>query len=108
MSDLSTQLKNTAEAKFEQSVARLNLKETTEQNLFVPFNGGLFKATVESIAFLSTWPDDTLYLKDVYDRPIEVDRQELLVKMRQAYQTAMNTWHQEFAILSKTRRASDV
>lgn len=108
MSDLSTQLKSIAESKFEQSTARLALKETIEERLFVAYNGGLFKTSVELIAFLATWPNELLHLKDAYDRPIEVNRDELLVKMRQAYQAAMNTWHQEFAELSKIRRATDV
>ena len=108
MSDISTKLKNAAEAKFEQTVARKTLEERVEQQLLVAYNGGLFKASTELIAFLSTWPVDQLYLKDEYSRPVEVDRVVLLAKLSQAYSAAMNDWHAEYNELVKIRKVTNV
>lgn len=108
MTDISTKLKAQAEAKFELTVARKTLEERTEQQLLVAYNGGLFRASTELIAFLSTWPVDTLYLKDEYCRPVEVDRVVLLAKLSQAYSAVMNDWHTEYSKLIKIRKVTNV
>ena len=108
LDEFSKQLKAQADAKFELKAARKTLTERIEQMLFVTVNGGLFKVTPELIAFVSCWDTDTLYLKDLYDRPIELDRMEILGKFKQAYQCAMNEWHLEFNKLVKVRKAADV
>jgi len=108
MSDISTKLKAQAEAKFELTVARKTLEERAEQQLLVAYNGGLFRATTELIAFLSTWPVGTLYLKDQYSRPVEVDRVVLLAKLSQAYTAVMNDWHTEYSELVKIRKVANV
>ena len=108
MSDISTKLKEQAEAKFELTVARKTLEERAEQQLLVAFNGGLFRASTELIAFLATWPVDTLHLKDEYCRPIEVDRVVLLAKLSQAYTAVMNDWHVVYGELVKIRKVANV
>lgn len=108
MSDISTKLKAQAEAKFELTVARKTLEERVEQHLLVAYNGGLFRASTELIAFLSTWPVDFLYLKDEYNRPVEIDRVVLLAKLMQAYSAVMNDWHAEYHELVKVRKVADV
>jgi hypothetical protein len=67
-------------------------------------NGGLFKVTPELLAFVKTWPVDELYLEDVYENPIKIDRQTFLVTAQQHYQTVMNTWHQQYEELKTKRR----
>jgi hypothetical protein len=108
MSDISTKLKAQAEAKFELTVARKTLEERVEQQLLVAYNGGLFRASTDLIAFLSTWPVDFLYLKDEYNRPVEIDRVVLLAKLMQAYSAVMNDWHTEYHELVKVRKVADV
>ena len=108
MSDISTKLKAQAEAKFELTVARKTLEERAEQQLLVAYNGGLFRVSTELIAFLSTWPVDILYLKDLYSRPVEVDRAVLLAKLSQAYTAVMNDWHAEYSELVKIRKVDNV
>lgn len=108
MSDISNRLKEVAEAKFELAVARKTLEERAEQQLLVAYNGGLFRASTQLISFLTTWPVDTLYLKDEYVRPVEVDRVVLLAKLSQAYVAAMNDWHIEYQQLIKIRKADNV
>jgi len=56
------------------------------------------------LAFVKTWPVDELYLEDVYQNPIKIDRQIFLVTAQQHYQTVMNEWHQQYEYLKKQRR----
>jgi hypothetical protein len=80
------------------------LREKIQTDLHVTHNGGMFKITPELIVFVKTWPVDELYLEDVYENPISVDRQTFLVTAQQHYQTVMNTWHQEHENLKKIRK----
>ena len=64
----------------------------------------MFKITPELLAFVKTWPVDELYLEDVYENPIMIDRQTFLVTAQQHYQTVMNQWHQEYENLRKIRK----
>jgi hypothetical protein len=80
------------------------LRERIQTDLHVPYNNGLFKITPDLLAFVATWPLDTLYLEDTYQNPIEVDRQIFLVTAQQHYQTVMNTWHQQHAELKTIRK----
>jgi hypothetical protein len=80
------------------------LREKIQTDLHFTHNGGLFKVTPELLAFVKTWPVDELYLEDVYENPIKVDRQVFLVTAQQHYQTVMNTWHQQHEELKTKRR----
>lgn len=86
-----------------QSNKRL-LREKTQTDLHLPYNNGLFKISPELIAFVATWHMDALYLEDVYQNPIEIDRQVFLVIAQQHYQKVMNTWHQQHDELKKIRK----
>ena len=86
-----------------QSNKRL-LREKIQTDLHVPYNNGLFKISPELLAFVATWPLDTLYLEDVYQNPIEIDRQIFLVTAQQHYQKVMNMWHQQHDELKKIRK----
>ena len=80
------------------------LREKIQTDLHMTHNGGLFKITPELLAFIKTWPVDELYLEDVYENPIKIDRQVFLVTAQQHYQTVMNTWHQQYEELKTKRR----
>jgi hypothetical protein len=90
-------------ARFDHATARKVLREKYEAKLIFAHNGGLFKATPELLAFVQTWPIDEMYLADVYQNPIKLDRQVFLVQAQQHYQEQMNAWHNEFEELSKNR-----
>ena len=79
------QLKDLADAEFDRALLRKNLRETAQAALTVPYNGGLFLASVELIAFLGTWHDDNLVLEDLYNNPIVVNREALLDKLKETY-----------------------
>ena len=80
------------------------LREKIQTDLHMTHNGGLFKITPELLAFVKTWSIDELYLEDVYENPIKIDRQVFLVTTQQHYQTVMNEWHQQHEYLKKQRR----
>ena len=80
------------------------LREKIQTDLHMTHNGGLFKITPELIGFVKTWPVDELYLEDVYQNPIGIDRQVFLVTAQQHYQQVMNRWHNEYEQLKKIRK----
>ena len=77
------------------------LKEKYQAKLIFAYNGGMFRATPELLAFVHTWPINELYLQDLYNNPVEVDKQVFLVRLQQHYHEQMNAWHVEFEQLSK-------
>lgn len=80
------------------------LREKIQTDLHMAHSGGLFKVTPELIAFVKTWPIDELYIEDVYQNPIAIDRQVFLVTAQQHYQQVMNRWHNEYEQLKKIRK----
>jgi len=80
------------------------LREKIQTDLHMTHNGGMFKITPELLAFVKTWPVDELYLEDVYENPIQIDRQVFLVTAQQHYQTVMNQWHHDYEELKKIRK----
>jgi hypothetical protein len=100
LENLVTQVKQATDY---QSNKRL-LREKIQTDLHLPYNNGLFKISIELLAFISTWPLDTVYLEDVYQNPIEIDRQVFLVTAQQHYQKVMNAWHQQHEELKQIRK----
>jgi len=80
------------------------LREKIQTDLHMTHNGGMFKITPELLAFVQSWPIEILHLEDVYQNPIEVDRQVFLVTAQQHYYRVMNEWHQQYAELRKIRK----
>ena len=80
------------------------LKEKILTELHLPFNGGLFLITPSLLAFVATWPIDSIFLEDIYENPIEVDKQVFLVQAQQHYHRVMNDWHQQHAELKRIRK----
>jgi hypothetical protein len=80
------------------------LKEKIQTDLHMTHNGGMFKITPELLAFVKTWPIDEIYLEDVYENPIQLDRQVFLITAQQHYQQVMNRWHNEYNELKKIRK----
>jgi hypothetical protein len=103
MSDLE-QLTNQIRLATDYQINKRILREKIQTDLHVPYNGGLFKISTELIAFLSTWPNDSLFLEDTYQNPIEINRNEFLTLCRQHYQMIMNTWHIQHEEIKRARR----
>jgi predicted lipid-binding transport protein (Tim44 family) len=47
---------------------------------------------------------DEIYLEDVYQNPVQIDKQIFLVTAQQHYQQVMNRWHNEHEELKKIRK----
>lgn len=101
-------LKSLAEERFDHELYRKNLRERIDGQLIVSMNGSMFKASQTLIAFLSVYDDDVLYLEDLHGRPAKVDRVQLLTQLKEAYQYAMNAWHNDYADTSKIRKGKNV
>jgi hypothetical protein len=80
------------------------LREKMQTDLHFAHNGGMFKVTPELLAFVQSWPLDLLYIEDVYQNPVEVDKQVFLIQAQQHYHRVMNEWHQQYAELRKIRK----
>lgn len=81
------------------------LREQAITDLHFPYNGGLFIASQEMIAFMYAMHSmNLLIVEDTYENPIEVVPAEFLVLLKQHYQAITNTWHQQHAILKQTRK----
>jgi len=80
------------------------LREKIQTDLHITHNGGMFKVTPELLAFVKTWPVDELYLEDIYQNPIQIDKQTFLVTAQQHFISVMNRWHQEYDQLKKIRK----
>lgn len=102
------QLKALADKEFDRSIHRKNLLESARAQMMVPFGGGLFLANPATIAYLSQEESDLVYLEDIYNAPIRVNRQELLTAMREQYQLAMKAWYDEYQSSNRIRRAQNV
>ena len=80
------------------------LREKIQTDLHMTHNGGMFKVTPELLAFVQTWPVDELYIEDIYENPIQINRQVFLVTAQQHYQLVMNRWHQQYEDIKKIRK----
>ena len=80
------------------------LREKIQTDLHFAHNGGMFKITPELLAFVQTWPTEFIYLEDVYQNPIEIEKQTFLAMAQQHYYRVMNEWHQQYAELRKIRK----
>ena len=103
-----TDIKELAERRFDHAQYRLRLREQIQTQLIVTHNGGMFKATPELISFLSNWAGSEVFLEDIHGNPIKCDKPELLIQLVEAYQFAMNAWHQEFEASKKIRKGKDI
>ena len=97
---LTTEIRRTTDYQVNKRI----LREKIQTDLHFAHNGGLFKVTTDLLAFVATWPIETLYIEDTYQNPIEIDRQIFLVTAQQHYHKVMNTWHQQHAELRKIRK----
>lgn len=80
------------------------LREKIQTDLHITHNGGMFKITPELLAFVQTWPVEELYMEDIYENPIQINKQVFLVTAQQHYQIVMNRWHQQYEDIKKIRK----
>lgn len=80
------------------------LKEKITTDLHLAYNGGLFLLSPPLMAFVATWPGADLYLEDVYENPISVQKDEFLTQAREQYHSIMNSWHIQHEELKRIRK----
>ncbi len=92
-----------AKARFNHNSAKAYLKDKYDSKLIVAEQGGLWKASVQLITFLSATDDEWVILVDNFDNPVKVDRVILLDKIKDTYSTVMEQWHSEWKTLESKR-----
>ena len=92
-----------ARARFDHAAARRVLKEKYQARMLFACNGGMFRAGPELQTTLLTCPGTEAVILDLYENPVKVQVQELLVQSQQRWQEQMNAWLAEHDELSKKR-----
>ena len=80
------------------------LREKILTDLHITHNGGMFKLTPELFAFVKTWNSNELFLEDIYENPIKIDKELFLAVAEEHYYQVMNRWHNEYDKLKKIRK----
>lgn len=85
-------------------INKKNLREKILIDLHIPYNNGLFLLTKDLLAFVYSWQEEELFLEDVYQNPIPINKKEFLSLCQQHYHKVMNEWYMQFNEL-KTKRS---
>ena len=97
-------IKHTSRAKYLHSLAKLTAKENHTAQLLITAHGGTFRVTPELITFLSIEQlGDTTVVLDIFENPIEVNRESLLKDAITLYNTVMQSWHATVTEINKKR-----
>lgn len=92
-----------AKARFSHNSAKQYLKEKYDSKLTVAEQGGLWKADRETITLLDSFESDKLVVMDTFNNPVQVDRKELLSKLKSVYEQTMTDWLEEWTELEGKR-----
>lgn len=92
-----------SKARFNHNSAKAYLAEKYQSKLIVAEQGGLWKANAETILLLNSFTSANLVLIDTFNSPVKVNRQQLLEKLQQIYETTMEQWYAEWQLLESKR-----
>lgn len=92
-----------SKAKFDHNLAKHYLKEKYTAKLIFADQGGLWKASPEFLSFLSAHTSQQTVIIDLYENPIQVDKEKLSLKAHSIYDTVMREWHEEYNSLQSKR-----
>jgi hypothetical protein len=99
----TTTLISEAKARFNHNSAKSYLKDKYDSKLIVADQGGLWKADTQTITFLSVMDDNFIVLMDTFNNPVQVNRDKLLVLLKETYNKVMLEWHKEWKELESKR-----
>jgi hypothetical protein len=99
----TTILISEAKARFNHNSAKAYLKDKYDSKLIVADQSGLWKADAQTISFLSAMDDNFIVLMDTFNNPVEVNRDKLLVLLKETYNKVMLEWHKEWKELESKR-----
>jgi hypothetical protein len=102
MMDTNTLLTD-IKARFNHNSAKAYLTEKYNAKLIVADQGGLWRADLQTISFLSSSINMYLVIIDTFGNPVKVGRQELLEVLENTYNNVMEEWHQEWQELETKR-----
>lgn len=88
--------------RFDHHAARQTLKEKYQARMIFDQQGGVWRADHNFIVLLNALPDDCTIL-DIYDRPITVQKAELLNTAYELWQEQLNAWAVELAKVNAER-----
>jgi len=92
-----------AKARFNHNSAKAQLKDKYDGKFIVAEQGGLWKATPELIAFLTTLDDNFVILIDNFNNPVQVNRDQLLSILKDTYSKVMLDWYKEWKEIETVR-----
>lgn len=85
-----------ARARFDHAAARRVLKEKYQAKMLFAHGGGMWRAGPELLALLSLSDQDLVILPDLYEIPVQINRQELFALAQQRWQEQMQAWMVEY------------
>ena len=92
-----------SKARFNHNSAKAYLNEKYNSKLLVAEQGGLWRADAQTIGLLHSFDTDSIILLDTFNNIVEVNRTELLEKLKTLYDTIMTQWHNEWKELESKR-----
>jgi hypothetical protein len=92
-----------AKARFNLNSAKAQLKEKYEGKFIVADQGGLWKADIETISFLSSFTNENIIMIDTFGTPIYINRPLLLSSLQDKYHVVMHDWLKEYANIENMR-----
>lgn len=92
-----------AKARFSHNSAKQYLKEKYEAKLMVADQGGLWKADKDTITFLNAFKSKKIVMMDTFGNPVEIERSDLVNKLKAVYEQTMSDWLEEYKQLEGNR-----
>ena len=85
-----------AKARFNHNSAKAQLKDKYDGKFIIAEQGGLWKATPELISFLNSMDDNFVIVIDNFNNPVQINRDQLLVVLKDTYSKVMLEWYKEW------------
>lgn len=92
-----------AKARFAYNTLKDYLREKYSSKLFIAEQGGLWRADATTIAVLQSFDSEKIILTDTHNNPVEVDRLDLLIKLKSLYENTMKDYYKEYKELENKR-----
>lgn len=92
-----------SKARFSHNATKAYLKEKYKSKLIIAEQGGLWEVTPSFLSFLATTNSTSFVMLDLYENPVKINRQDLLLKVTDIYNEVMEAWHQEWKELENKR-----
>ena len=111
-----TNVESYAQERFELNRQKQTLKEQQQQRLSITYNGGLFRVDMTLLNYLymknvnaGLFGQTTkCILPDSYNKPIEVDTEELIKICDDRWNEVYNDWYNEYTDLKTKRKVEDI